>query len=53
MLFFLAQGFFKSVGVGFVNLAGKIFADPGPRFVQLEGRVFLGNLLHANQDFHE
>ena len=30
MLFFLAQGLFESVGVGFIDLVGKIFADPGP-----------------------
>ena len=53
VLFLLPQRFFQRVRVGLIDLVGNVFADPGARLVQFEGRIFLRNLLHANQDFHE
>jgi hypothetical protein len=52
VLFFLAKGFFEGVGVGFVDFVGNVFADPSAGFVEFQRRIFLGDLLHANEDFH-
>ena len=52
VLFLLAKRFFEGIGVGFVDFVGNVFADPGAGFVEFERRVFLRDLLHADEDFH-
>ena len=52
VLFLLTQGLLEGVGIGFIDLVGDVFPDPGAAFVELEGRVLLRDLLHADQDFH-
>ena len=49
----LAQRLFQRVGIRLVHFVRNIFADPRAAFVQLERRIFLRHLLHANQDFQE
>ena len=53
MLFLLAQRLFQRVGVGLVHFVGNIVANPRAALVQLERRVFLRDLLHADQDLHQ
>ena len=53
VLFFLAQRLFQGVGVGLIHFVGNIFANPRAALVQLERRVFLRDLLHADQDLHQ
>jgi hypothetical protein len=52
VLFLLAKRFFQGVGVGFVHFVGNVFADPGSGLVEFKRGIFLGDLLHAHQDFH-
>ena len=52
VFFLLAKGLFQGVGVRLVDLIRNVFANPGPGLVQLEGSIFLRNLLHADQNFH-
>ncbi len=51
VLFLLAQRLFQREGVRLVHFIRDVFADPGRGFVELERRIFLRHLLHANQDF--
>ena len=53
VLFFLAQRFFEREGVRFIDFVRNIFADPGAGLVQLERRIFLRHLLHADQNLHQ
>ena len=53
VLFFLTQSLLKRVRVRFVDLIGHIFANPGAGFVQLQWRVLLRHLFHANQDLQQ
>ena len=53
VFFFLPQGLLKGVGVGLIDLVGDVFPNPGAGFIELEGRVLLRDLLHADQDFHQ
>jgi hypothetical protein len=52
VLLLLAQRFFERVGVRLVDLVGNVLANPRPRLVELEGSIFLRDLLHAYQDLH-
>ena len=52
VLLFLAQRLFQRVGVRLVHFVGNIFANPRAALVQLQRRVFLRDLLHADQDLH-
>src|SRR5439155_15949759 len=52
VLLFLAQSFFQRVSIWLVHFVRNIFTNPGAGLVQLERRIFLRNLLHANQDLH-
>ena len=50
VLFLLAQGLFKRIGIGFVHFIGNVFTDPGTALIQLQGSVFLRHLFHADQN---
>ncbi len=52
VLLFLAQRFFEREGVRLVDFVGNVFADPGAGLVQLERRIFLRHLFHADQNLH-
>ena len=52
MLFLLPQRLFERKRVRLIHFVGNIFADPRPRFIQLQRSVFLRYLLHANQNLH-
>src|SRR2546430_254227 len=52
VLFLLAQSLFERKSIRLVHFVRNIFTNPGPRLVQLQRRIFLQNLLHANQDLH-
>src|SRR6185312_11560183 len=52
VLFFLTQGLFQGEGVRLIDFVRHIFADPGAGLVQLEGRIFLRHLFHADKNFH-
>ena len=52
VLFLLAQRLFQRVGVGLVHFVGNVVANPRAALVQLERRVLLRDLLHADQDLH-
>ena len=54
MLFFQAQRFFERVAIRLVHFESDIgFADPVAAFDDGERRVFGGNLLDADDDFHD
>jgi hypothetical protein len=50
MLFFLAQGFLESIGVGLINLVGDVFANPRTTLIKLQWGILLRDLLDADQD---
>ena len=50
MLFLLPQRLFQRVGIRLVDLVGNVLVNPCTGLVQLQRRVFLRNLLHADQD---
>ena len=51
MLFPLTQRLFERVGVGLVDFVGNVFTDPVAGFVELEWRIFLRHLFHADKNF--
>ena len=53
VLFPLPQRLFEGVGVRLVDFVRDVFADPRAAFVELQRRVFLRHLLHANQNLQE
>ena len=52
VLFPLPQRLFQRIRVGFVHLIAHVFTNPGCPLIQLQRRVLLRYLLHANQDLH-
>ena len=52
MLLFLAERFFEREGVRLIDFVRNVFADPGAGFVQLERRILLRHLFHADQNLH-
>ena len=52
VLFFLTQRLFQGEGVGLIDFVRHVFANPGAGFVQLEGRILLRHLFHADKNFH-
>src|SRR5271154_4427595 len=52
VLFLLSQRLFEGIGIGFVHFVRDVFANPGPGFIQLERRVFLGDLLDTDKNLH-
>ena len=53
VLFPLPQRLFQRERVRLVHFVRNIFANPRAAFVELERRIFLRHLLHANQDFQD
>ncbi len=52
VLFFLPQSFFQGKSVWLVDFIRDVVADPGAAFIEFERRVFLRDLLHADQNLH-
>ncbi len=52
VLFFLAQSLFQGEGVRLIDFIGDVVADPCAAFIEFERRVFLRDLLHADQNLH-
>ena len=53
MFLFLPQGLFEGVRVRLIDLVRNIFPNPGASLVELERRIFLRHLLHADQDVQD
>ena len=52
IFFLLPHRLFQRIGVRLVHLIANILAEPGRALIQLQRRIFLRYLLHANQDLH-
>ena len=46
----LPQRLFQRKGVGLIDFVGNVFANPGAGFVELQRRIFLRHLFHADQN---
>ena len=52
VLFLLPQSLFQRVRVRLIHFIGHVLTNPRARFIQLERRILLRNLLNTNQYFH-
>src|SRR5437899_5306630 len=52
VLFLLTQRLFERISVRLIDFVRDVFSDPGAALIQLERRVLLRHLLHADQNLH-